>query len=527
MPLPAIPYLITKPKPGVQINPLHPLSRGLVGYWLFNEGSGSRAADISGHGNHGTLNGMSPNAQGSGWGGSKFGGGLQFDGNDDYIKVEGMNGFEPVNGISVETILKPTSILDSFPIHHMDASDTDGYGISMYSRDIRASLQLSNSWYHATYPDFSANVYYYIVMTYDNETLKLYIDGVLQDSDDTPSGALPTIDKYLSIGMNNKQSWAYKGLIDFVRIYNRVLSAAEVKQLYHDPFCNLLRVPVRYVAVGGYDVSMSLTMSSALANSAQASAGASLSLDQIAAIADGGQANTNAAATLADLLGISESALATVGASLTLAKGMSISADATAVTDATLSLAQTLTIAQTTGQYIDASLSLTQSLGISDSAQVTAQASILLSKIMAVSHVASANAAASLSLAYHAALVNDASETISASIALAIQQGMSASVTIDYSASLGLAQSLGISSSAQATAEAALSLNQNLALVLLAHAVVDAGLSLDAIQFITTTATAVIAGLETPDGRTVIITFETRTTTVSEETRTTIIPSTN
>ena len=51
---------ITKPKPGVMVNPLHPLSRGLIGCWLFHEGSGNLVNDISGHGNNGNFGAAPP-----------------------------------------------------------------------------------------------------------------------------------------------------------------------------------------------------------------------------------------------------------------------------------------------------------------------------------------------------------------------------------------------------------------------------------------------------------------------------------
>ena len=48
-----------KPPRGARLDPGHPLSRGVVGYWLFNEGVGGRVNDLSGNGNtgvwHGTL----------------------------------------------------------------------------------------------------------------------------------------------------------------------------------------------------------------------------------------------------------------------------------------------------------------------------------------------------------------------------------------------------------------------------------------------------------------------------------------
>ena len=51
----------------------------LVGWWRFDEGTGTTAADSSGNGNDGTFNGDPQ------WVVGYFGGALEFDGSDDYI----------------------------------------------------------------------------------------------------------------------------------------------------------------------------------------------------------------------------------------------------------------------------------------------------------------------------------------------------------------------------------------------------------------------------------------------------------
>lgn len=48
-------YLSTKPAPGTKINWSHTLSRNMVGCWLYNEGSGLRAYDITGYKSDGLL----------------------------------------------------------------------------------------------------------------------------------------------------------------------------------------------------------------------------------------------------------------------------------------------------------------------------------------------------------------------------------------------------------------------------------------------------------------------------------------
>ena len=54
----------------------------LVGYWTFDEGSGTIASDYSGHGNDGTIEG------GPQWVAGKVGGALKFDGDDDQITLK-------------------------------------------------------------------------------------------------------------------------------------------------------------------------------------------------------------------------------------------------------------------------------------------------------------------------------------------------------------------------------------------------------------------------------------------------------
>ena len=70
---------------------------GLVLHYAFDETSGTTAADSSGSGNTGTLNGMT----GAEWTTGKIGGALSFDGTNDYVEAIGYKG---ITGTGARTV---------------------------------------------------------------------------------------------------------------------------------------------------------------------------------------------------------------------------------------------------------------------------------------------------------------------------------------------------------------------------------------------------------------------------------------
>ena len=250
---------ITKPKPGIMINPLHPLSKGLAGCWLFNEGAGSLANDISGNNNHGRLTDMLPNTQDSGWGGSKFGGGLKFDGIDDNIRITDANSLDVTPAMSAFAwvkgnaqnakmiISKYDSVADkrSWIIRSTDASPYQKMRITISDNGVYDAAHIKD--YYSSI-DILDNAWHFAGFTFNAGTLKLYIDGV---EDPNPTKALDpaittifTSDRDVIVGAyltNNIPINFFTGSINGAGIYNRALTATEIKQLYHDPYCNLLK----------------------------------------------------------------------------------------------------------------------------------------------------------------------------------------------------------------------------------------------------------------------------------------------
>ena len=59
--------------------------KSIMGMWLFNEGKGNTAKDSLKNGTDGKL------IDGPNWVKGKFNGALEFDGSDDYVKIESPN----------------------------------------------------------------------------------------------------------------------------------------------------------------------------------------------------------------------------------------------------------------------------------------------------------------------------------------------------------------------------------------------------------------------------------------------------
>ncbi len=236
--------LPTKPKPGAMINPSHPLAHDLVGCWLMNEGNGSKAYDISGKNNHGTLTNMAANSQSSGWSGSKFGGGLSFDGTDDDIDCGNDPTLNVTTGFSVSVWIKPAEIASYSTILSKMITDDANSAIYFYIYDNQVNLRLYDSLggqKSVTSSTIYVDNWYHVVGTYDGSDLKLYVNNVLVDTELT----VPTINTNTSsiiIGANER--WpeeVYQGIIDNVQMYKRGLPYSEVKQLYWQQFASLLQ----------------------------------------------------------------------------------------------------------------------------------------------------------------------------------------------------------------------------------------------------------------------------------------------
>ena len=218
-------------------------SSGLVGYWKFDEGSGTVAKDNSGQGNDGTWYGSAGHyVTGQMAYGGNFGGTTS-----DYVTV----GSQASLSMTRYTVSAWVNIPSSLPsagnyvlIYRRDASTwnyanyitgvyADNQGANagkIFLTHIRPST--ANDTLVGNF-DFRGKGWQHWVAVYDGGRMYMYVNGILDSSvaagDPSTAGT-----QILSFGREPLIGGMYfLGKMDDVRIYNRAYSAAEVSALFN------------------------------------------------------------------------------------------------------------------------------------------------------------------------------------------------------------------------------------------------------------------------------------------------------
>lgn len=98
--------------------------------------------------------------------------------------------------------------------------------------EIQAKVSVGGTIYIATTPTgtVETTAWHQVAGTYDGENLKLYLDGVLVDTNTGPSGVIDDTGNDLDLGAWSASPGTdpYSGLLDEVRIYGRALTGTEI-----------------------------------------------------------------------------------------------------------------------------------------------------------------------------------------------------------------------------------------------------------------------------------------------------------
>lgn len=197
----------------------------LVGFWNFNEGSGTTLSDISGSGYNGTWSGTEPH-YGAGLSGMA---GVFTD--DDYIVLPStiLNGRQKFT-VSVWVNSDYDSDIDG--LFSFETAGTS-WRMSIYGDYVR--LRDNDGLTHDIHlGPLTSDVWHNLTFVYDGAAAKFtpYIDGV-SIGDTTCGSAMYSDMGSFRIGSALQTEYNFSGSIDDFRIYHRSLSPSEVSAIYH------------------------------------------------------------------------------------------------------------------------------------------------------------------------------------------------------------------------------------------------------------------------------------------------------
>ena len=214
--------------------------RSPVGYWRFDERSGSSVADISGNGNNMTWNGT----LGSQWKTGKLGQAGFFNRTNNYAVTSGDPASLQITGAITISAWINTNRTHVNQDIVTKAGNNGNYGYWFFFADLadKAILELDSDGTGGgikvtSNTSLLANTWYHVAATYSPSTeMKMYINGVL-DATNTTSIPASIFDstQNTEIGSQNGATGTnfFSGKIDDVKIYNYIRTPAQIAWDYN------------------------------------------------------------------------------------------------------------------------------------------------------------------------------------------------------------------------------------------------------------------------------------------------------
>jgi hypothetical protein len=201
-----------------------------VAAYSFNEGSGTTVADASGNGNNGTLSGTAWSAAG------KYGNALSFSGTSARVTIADAPSLRLTNAMTLEAWVKPSTVTAAW--RDVIYKGNDNYYLEGTTGNsgrpaVGGTFNGADANLYGT-AALSVNIWTHLAGSYDGTTLRLYVNGV-QVSTVNQAGLLQTSNNPLQIGGDSIFGQTFQGLIDEVRVYNRVLTASEIQTDMNTP----------------------------------------------------------------------------------------------------------------------------------------------------------------------------------------------------------------------------------------------------------------------------------------------------
>ncbi|MBD3182367.1 hypothetical protein GF312_08750 [Candidatus Poribacteria bacterium] len=202
------------------------IQEGLAGYWKFDEIDGDTAVDSSGNDNDGIIEGDPQ------WVPGKIDGALEFDG-DDLVNCGNGDSLQIQDEITIAFWFQVDAFINTWEAFLAKGDDSyrtsrgGGNGNATHMGISGTTVGGGNGWFNGL-TVVTDGTWHHMTAVYDGEEGRIYIDGEL-DITSPGTGKVNISGHDLYIGENSQQRNRYfHGLLDDIRIYNRVLTEDEI-----------------------------------------------------------------------------------------------------------------------------------------------------------------------------------------------------------------------------------------------------------------------------------------------------------
>jgi len=217
---------------------------GLVGWWRFDETSGTVATDSSSNENNGTL------VSGPTWAQGKIGGALSFDGVDDHVDL-GVANLGITNKVSVSYWFNPNTGNGVLLAQGSNYSGSEqGWVVHLGTNNNENTADRAISWLSSDNSDnynggavvqtvtnsIALNQWQHVAVVKEGTLVKIHLDGVQIKEGQVAKAGITYVGYTISFGKvldGTYYNAPFNGLLDDVRIFDRALSVAEVQSLYN------------------------------------------------------------------------------------------------------------------------------------------------------------------------------------------------------------------------------------------------------------------------------------------------------
>ena len=193
---------------------------GLRAAYAFDDGSGATLLDASGYGRHGTITGAT-------WTTGRNGGALSFDGADDHVALGSLgtfynSAFTLEAWVQKSTAKKDVGVVGSWtgtgPMLWVDHAAGRRY----------VTLGTSFSSYLDSGVSPAVGQWQHLAATFDGTTARYYVDGA-EAATRSVSGSVGSSNTWRIGAFGAAPGGFFDGLVDDVRIYNRALTAGQIR----------------------------------------------------------------------------------------------------------------------------------------------------------------------------------------------------------------------------------------------------------------------------------------------------------